>query len=72
MLREEVEWCPCCNYEVEFPHDVEKDGYNVICPNCGKELMLCDACMHSEDNLRMKCNWSKETGCFRKIKKEDE
>lgn len=65
MLKTEVEMCPHCEHENEFRLDVEKYGYQTVCSNCGKELMLCDACMHSEDNESMYCDWSEEYNCFR-------
>lgn len=69
MLRKEFETCPFCEVEITKNWDVEKNGYRITCPNCGKKIMLCDACLHSEDNEGMRCNWSKENGCFRHLKK---
>lgn len=66
MIREEVEVCPHCMGENILQHDVEKDGYEVICSHCGEKIMLCDACMHSDDNENRYCDWNEETGCFRK------
>lgn len=66
MKREEAEVCPHCMAENILQHDVEKDGYQVTCTNCGKKMMLCDACMHAEDNPERKCDWDKATNCFRK------
>lgn len=66
MLREEVEMCPHCGEENTVEWDVEKDGYEIVCPNCDEKMMLCDACTHSDDNKSGFCDWSKETGCFRK------
>ena len=68
MLREEVEMCPHCDTEITIEWDVENDGYEVICPECGEKIMLCDACLHSEDNGFQYCDWCKE-GCFRKTGK---
>ena len=70
MVREEVEICPECEAEVTINWDVEKDGYKVPCPECGTEMMLCDACTHSEDNPGAKCDWSKKDGCFRMHQRE--
>ena len=64
MLREEVEVCPNCMGENIIQWDVEKDGYKVKCQHCGEEMMLCDACLHSEDNEDRFCDWS-ESGCWR-------
>lgn len=66
MKREEVEICPVCECESILVLDVEKDGYEAECPQCGAKMMLCDACTHSEDNPTQKCDWSEEHGCFRK------
>ena len=66
MLREETETCPHCMSDNTILHDVEQDGYQVICQHCGKPIMLCDACMHSDDNPGRKCDWTEETNCFRK------
>lgn len=53
---EAVEVCPACEAENTYPnHDVEKDGYKVRCKSCGREIMLCDECMHA-DNDRF-CDW---------------
>lgn len=70
--REEVEVCPHCDTEVTVMWDVEKQGYRATCPNCGEELMLCDACMNSEDNEGMHCDWSEAGGCFRHPKEKVE
>lgn len=66
MLRQEVEVCPHCDKEVYIEWDVEANGYQIKCPHCGKLIMLCDACYHSEDNIEHRCDWCKEHGCFRK------
>lgn len=68
--REEVEVCPHCDTEVTIMWDVKAQGYRATCPNCGEELMLCDACMHSDDNEGMHCDWSEERGCFRHPKEK--
>lgn len=68
MVREEVEVCPYCSSENVLQWDVEKNGYVVRCSQCGKEMMLCDACMHSDDNKERKCDWHVEGNmsvCFR-------
>lgn len=64
-IKEEIEVCPHCEAEVTVVWDVEKQGYQTVCPSCGKEIMLCDACLHSEDNEGMDCDWLEEKGCFR-------
>lgn len=54
---EETEVCPHCEAEVTVVWDVEKQGYQTTCPNCGKKIMLCDACLNAEDNEYMRCDW---------------
>lgn len=59
---EVVEVCPHCDAEVVMRWDVDEDGFKAFCPYCGKELMLCDECMHADDNPNMDCT----EPCFRK------
>jgi hypothetical protein len=66
MMREEIEWCHYCENENIIQWDVEKDGYEVRCQHCGAELMLCDACYHTDDPHMMKCDWCEGKGCRRK------
>lgn len=40
-----TETCPNCEKEITVNWDVKKDGYKAFCPNCGKTLMLCSACL---------------------------
>lgn len=51
-----TEMCPHCGAETGIFWNVEKDGYQVFCPNCGKPMMLCSMCD------RMPCDWT-EKGC---------
>lgn len=69
---EAIEMCPHCGNESVYPMwDVNVKGYVAICNHCGKEIMLCDECIHAEDELNahcMGCDWRKtECGgkCFR-------
>lgn len=64
---EQVESCPDCGFEENlYPNHVpEKDGYKAVCGHCGKEILLCDACMHADDNPSGKCDWLEGKGCFR-------
>ena len=64
MRREEVEVCPYCMGENIIEWDVEKDGYVTKCNHCGSKIMLCDACLHSDDNVGRYCDWSGD-GCWR-------
>lgn len=68
MKREEVEVCPHCEQEITKRWDVEKNGFEITCPNCKQKIMLCGACMGYGDNLVLRCDWAKEKGCFRKRK----
>lgn len=65
MKREEVEICPYCMNENIVNWDVEKDGYEITCQYCGEKILLCDACLHSDDNKGGQCDWNDEKGCFR-------
>lgn len=58
---EVTEVCPYCNEEITMIWNVQSDGYKAFCPVCGKTLMLCDECMHSEDGEH-KCDYDKRTG----------
>ena len=72
----DVDVCPHCDCDNIFENwDFEKNGFVGTCWNCGKEVMLCDACIHADDNRARKCDWSEhynkqthkmETMCFRK------
>lgn len=67
---EAVEVCPHCVSENVFPNwDVQKQGYVAKCQHCGEEIMLCDECLHADDNECRRCDWhesSDGTGhCFR-------
>ena len=71
---EAIEVCPHCDKENVYPMwDVDVKGFVAICNHCGKEIMLCDECMHRDDNENMHCDWCKtECGgkCFRGITKD--
>lgn len=76
-MMEIVEWCPSCECENLFENwNVKKQGYMATCWNCGKQLLLCDVCLRSDDNPNGRCDWrevrteKKEclaAGCFRGI-----
>lgn len=58
MNFEVTEVCPHCGRENTLTWNVEADGYQVHCPNCGEKMMLCDACRHSADGSpRTVCDW---------------
>ena len=74
---EAIETCPHCEEVNIYPMwDTNVRGYIAICEHCGKEIMLCDECMHAEDELNengCRCDWHKtECGgkCFRGITRE--
>ena len=58
--NEIVEQCPYCENEVALHWDVEKDGYQIFCPYCGKPMMLCSMCDARDGAV---CDWEKEKGC---------
>ena len=59
-----TETCPNCGAENFYPEwDIEKDGYIAECHECGKQIFLCDECLHAEDNISGKCNWTEIDGC---------
>lgn len=66
-----VEVCPHCEFENEYPYwDVRKQGFTVRCQNCGEEILLCDECLHEEDNPEQTCDWKKVPcggRCFRSV-----
>ncbi len=64
MKREEIELCFNCQTEIHKIWDVEKDEYQIPCTKCGEKIMLCDACLHSEDNKEKHCDWTIENGCL--------
>lgn len=58
ICTEAVEICSYCEKENIFQnYDADQKGYKVRCQHCGKEIMLCDECLHAEDNKGMKCDW---------------
>lgn len=74
---EAIEPCPHCGEENVYPMwDVNEKGFVAICRQCGKEIMLCDECIHHEDGLNKNscgCDWHEtECGgkCFRGITRD--
>lgn len=60
---EAVEICPYCMSENVYPMwDVEKSGFVAVCEHCGNEILLCDECLHMDDNNARNCDWC-ETEC---------
>ena len=59
MNTECVETCPHCGCDNVFVnYDPVANGYKATCWNCGATIMLCDECLHADDNLGRKCDWS--------------
>lgn len=55
-----AEWCQNCGNEIYMKWDVKKLGYKAFCPVCGKILMLCDECLHTE-GLPNTCDYNTTT-----------
>lgn len=54
-----TEWCPNCESEVEMRWNTDTTGYEAFCPVCGKRLMLCDECQHSDNP--MPCDYNRDS-----------
>ncbi len=54
-----TEACPHCGHENFFIfYNPEKERkWKKKCMSCGREIMLCDGCLHSEDNQAQHCDW---------------
>lgn len=58
MFTECVEVCPHCDCENVFKnYDAVANNYKATCWNCGAIIMLCDECLHADDNKSMRCDW---------------
>ena len=58
VLTEAVENCPYCGNDNDYPGwDSDRDGYIAVCETCGKQIFLCDNCLHADDNPGMDCDW---------------
>lgn len=55
--NEVTECCPHCDREITVSWNVEQDGYQIYCPNCGETIMLCSMC-----DREPCCDWT-ENGC---------
>lgn len=67
-----TEVCPHCESEITMIWDTKTMGYKAHCPVCGELMMLCDECIHAEDELNADCShcdWhlsdDGESRCFR-------
>ncbi len=56
-----IELCPYCDTEINMNWDVKKYGYKAFCSYCGNRLMLCDECMHGDDEGAGHCDYNSET-----------
>ena len=65
-LYEIVEVCPHCGNENVQQWNVETMGFVSTCDECGAKMLLCDECMHRDDNPFpvLKCDWC-DGKCFR-------
>ena len=53
----EVEFCQNCENEIELKWDINKFGFQAVCPICGNRLMLCDACTHRHGTCIQDCTY---------------
>lgn len=58
------EYCPDCEHTTPVQIDRKDPDFFVICPVCGRKLMLCSMCGE-------RCDWKEETGCHMKNRKVD-
>ncbi len=80
ITTEAVETCPHCESENVYENwDPFTKGYIAKCKGCGREIFLCDECLHMDDNPAQECNWHEESRdgeiwscCFRGEYKTDE
>lgn len=64
--HEAVEMCPYCLGEHLEADWAPSKGYCVTCSHCGGSILLCDECLHAEDNPGARCDENADTGiCFR-------
>ncbi len=70
-----TECCPDCGAENTMDWSIEQDGYKAYCAHCGHEMMLCDECLHADDNQGQKCDWKSDFNgvghCFRNEMSDD-
>lgn len=58
-MTECVEPCPDCGFENIYEgYDPITNGYKAICEGCGREIFLCDECLHADDNPSQGCDWT--------------
>jgi hypothetical protein len=54
------EICPHCDGENKFDYINDNDYLHRCCKECGKVMMLCGECSHSNS---IECDWSANSGC---------
>ena len=63
------ETCPECGAEVPIViDDDDMETYSVICPNCGRKMMLCLLCRWDAEEWPGQdtpCDWGPGCGCCR-------
>lgn len=76
---EVIEVCPHCGHEnvwcVGCEACAKKLEYKARCTACGKTIMLCDECLHADDNPSQRCDFRTIDGCgvcFRGITGSDQ
>ena len=60
--------CPHCDEYVPIViDDADTETYSVICPNCGRKMMLCVLCHWDADDAGYDegCDWNPVRGCWR-------
>ena len=65
-----TEVCPHCQSEIEMRWNTDIDGYKAFCPVCGNRLMLCDECLHSDDDYVGGCDYNTFTDSCKHNPKE--
>lgn len=61
IVGENVDTCPHCEHDNLIKDwDVAKKGWVATCEECGEDIMLCDSCMHADDNECHCCDWHEE------------
>ena len=67
----EVEVCPNCGREIELRWNINRDGFQAVCPVCGGRLMLCDACQHRYGEFHNDCDYFSKTDTCKFSRKND-
>lgn len=67
------EYCSDCDTTIPVRIDNnEHSCYEIICPSCGKKVMLCTLCkwdyLDTFGGYDYPCDWSEESGCYRQKK----